>query len=166
MKVKDLMQKEVVSVPLDMSITELAHLLTARKISGAPVIDSDGRLVGVVSLVDVAVHVSQAEVNLPPVHYSERWWKDAGIDQESLYDGFRVQEFSSTVTVAGIMNPAVYQVGEEADILELLDLMLAAGIHRAIVTGDGHVAGIVTTTDLMGFLRGRLILEKAIGSYV
>ncbi|MBI3928216.1 MAG: CBS domain-containing protein [Armatimonadetes bacterium] len=160
-RVEDLMQKEVVCVPLEMSITELARLLTSRRISGAPVIDPDGKLVGVVSLVDVAIHVSQAEMDLTPVHYSGRWWKDGGIDQDSLFDGFMVQEFSSSTSVADIMTPAAYQIAEDAELLELVDLMLAGGIHRAIVTRGGQVVGIVTTTDLMRFLRGHLVSGQA-----
>ncbi len=55
------------------------------------------------------------------------------------------------------MTPAVYKVDADSELLELIDLMLAGGIHRAIVTQKGEVVGIITTTDLMRVLRTYLI---------
>jgi CBS domain-containing protein len=50
----DVMNPEVVAVDPDMTVRELATFLTDRQITGAPVVDAGGRLVGVVSETDIA----------------------------------------------------------------------------------------------------------------
>lgn len=50
----DLMSHDVIAVDPDMTVQELAAFLTDRQITGAPVIDPGGRLVGVVSETDIA----------------------------------------------------------------------------------------------------------------
>jgi predicted transcriptional regulator len=50
----DVMNTEVLTVRVDLTVRELAAFLTEKQISGAPVVDLDGRLVGVVSVTDVA----------------------------------------------------------------------------------------------------------------
>ena len=54
----DLMNPEVLTVRDDMTVRELAAFLIENEISGAPVADAEERLVGVVSLVDVAAVAS------------------------------------------------------------------------------------------------------------
>jgi predicted transcriptional regulator len=56
---KDVMNPKVLSVRDDMTLHELATFLTENEISGAPVLDDCGKLVGVVSLTDIAL--SEAE---------------------------------------------------------------------------------------------------------
>ena len=56
---KDVMNPRVLSVRDDMTLHELATFLTENEISGVPVLDSGGKLVGVVSLTDIAL--SEAE---------------------------------------------------------------------------------------------------------
>ena len=54
----DLMNPEVLTVHTDMTVRELASFLIDNEISGAPVADPEGRLVGVVSVVDIAAVTS------------------------------------------------------------------------------------------------------------
>jgi len=51
---KTLTNPEVLTVRVDLTVRELAAFLTEKQISGAPVVDGSGRLVGLVSLTDVA----------------------------------------------------------------------------------------------------------------
>ena len=50
---KDIMNPSVISVEEDLSVHELANFFTEKMISGAPVVNKDGKLVGVVSLSDI-----------------------------------------------------------------------------------------------------------------
>jgi acetoin utilization protein AcuB len=52
-KVKDIMTKNVITVPPEFTAEETAQVLLKNKISGAPVVDADGRLVGAITQVDI-----------------------------------------------------------------------------------------------------------------
>jgi len=54
LKARDIMNTDVLSVRDDMTVQELAGFLTEREILGAPVVDSEGEVVGVVSCTDIA----------------------------------------------------------------------------------------------------------------
>ena len=53
MPVKEIMTKNVVTVPLEMPVREVGNLLSERNVSGVPVVDDEGRVLGVVSELDV-----------------------------------------------------------------------------------------------------------------
>jgi predicted transcriptional regulator len=59
--VKDVMQREVLAVDADWPLDKLAGFLVDNSISGAPVTDEKGGLVGVVSLTDLVRHSSMTE---------------------------------------------------------------------------------------------------------
>ena len=65
--VREIMQTELVTVVPDMSVYDLSKLLTEENVSGAPVVDLDGEVLGVVSMTDV-VRLAAAESDLlvPP----------------------------------------------------------------------------------------------------
>lgn len=151
MKTKDIMSTQVVCVPVDMTVSELATTLTRKRITGAPVVDSEGKIVGVVSLSDLAAHTARAQGGIS-------WWKTEFADEE-LVQGFQIEDYSGESTVEAIMTPAVYQVDPDTPIHELVETMLSAQVHRLVVTRQGEIQGIVTTTNVMqAFLNH---LEKA-----
>src|SRR5439155_658084 len=53
MKIREIMSSEVVTVSTDASLKEVAEILAERRISGLPVVDDDGLVVGVVSEADI-----------------------------------------------------------------------------------------------------------------
>jgi predicted transcriptional regulator len=57
--VKDLMNPDIMTVPDDMSIDALARYLTEREISGAPVVDNQGHVIGVVSMTDIGRNMAE-----------------------------------------------------------------------------------------------------------
>ncbi len=148
-KLKDLMNRDLVTVPPDMPVSELAGLLSTRMISGAPVVDESGKVVGVVSLSDIAAFSASGRGGLQTdrdMYYSVPEMEDY------LVGFFTVDDFSPGATVCDIMTPAVYTLGQDATMLEAAEMMRAARIHRIIVTQEGLPQGIVTTMDLVGAL--------------
>jgi CBS domain-containing protein len=148
---KDVMTREVVVVPDDMSVNELAVTLMSSMISGAPVVDDSGALVGVVSATDIvrgdALRASEVRESSG---YYLRGWEDR-MDEEELR-AFRVVE-SEGLLVRDIMTPLIFSVSEDATIGEMADVMIKGRIHRLIVTRDDQVVGIVTTLDLLRSIR-------------
>lgn len=145
----DLMNPEVLTVHTDMTVRELASFLIDNEISGAPVADGEGRLVGVVSLADIAAAATgEDRSGEDGSGYFGRAWDDS-LDEEDVedlpLDGMRV---------ADIMTPQVFSVKEDATVSEIASLMLKGHLHRLLVTREDRAVGIITTSDLLGLLVG------------
>ncbi len=140
------MTSSVFCVTPDLSVEALAALLIDKGISGAPVVDDQGRPLGVVSKSDLvrARHENgeTAQVNA----------RDAAFRRGDLRSGFHVEELA-TATVADIMTPVAFSIGEDASALRAVALMARERVHRVLVVGsDGAVVGILSTLDLLGWL--------------
>lgn len=148
---RDVMSADLIKVRDDMTVAELAEFLVDNEISGAPVEDVEGRLVGVVSLSDVARSLTgrdEAVLAHPEPDFYLRDWEEK-FNAEDLA-GLRVAD--SEATVGEIMTPSIFAVDEETPVSRLAARMIDARIHRILVTRDHRVVGIVTTTDLLGLL--------------
>lgn len=140
LRAKDIMHREMITVPQDIDIWELARLFTQRGISGAPVVDAGGELLGVVSKTDIVRHLG--ELALSPS------------DSQDFY----VQQESDEPPAAGpatartLMSRDVIHADEETPLSELSRMMLSRRIHRIIITQGRKIRGIVTTMDLLKVL--------------
>lgn len=132
---KEIMSTKVTKVREDMLVSELTSLLLSKGYSGAPVVDRKGKLVGVVSLADIAAYALTLRASRYP--------------EEEVADGFIVEEFDLSTRVRDIMTPAVYRVEDTTPIQDVARLMLEGAIHRVIVVRQGKAVGILTTTDLV-----------------
>jgi len=150
---KDIMNPSVISVEEDLSVHELANFFTEKMISGAPVVNKDGKLVGVVSLSDI-------------VRNDERRMAIVNDKQESDYylsgwednlNGDEIQELhleeDDSLTVRNIMTPLIFKVKETELISAMSDIMIGGRIHRLLVTRDEKVVGIITTLDMLKAIR-------------
>jgi len=147
----DVMNPNVLMVQEDMTVEELARFLVESEISGAPVVDSTGRLVGVVSVTDLARSVAQgtdlAERPSPDFFVSE--W--GGTLRRDEIEELRFGE-ETEMRVRDIMTPAIYSVDAETPIPEVAETLINSHIHRLLVTSGERVVGIVTSSDLLGLL--------------
>lgn len=147
----DLMNPEILTVPEDMTVRELARYLIDHEITGAPVEDEAGRLVGVVSVVDIAAVASDSgdlSTDRSSPDFYVRGWEDT-VSTEEIRN-FRVD--NEDLQVGEIMTPTVYSVGEDASVSEVASMMLRGHLHRVLVTRDDRPVGIVSTSDLLGLL--------------
>jgi CBS domain-containing protein len=147
------MSANVLTVPPDMTVHELATFLTDNQISGAPVRDGSGRLLGMVSLTDIAEGEADGGrlfVDRSDPATSVHGWEDEATSEEmrDLHvggaDGF----------VRDIMTPAVYSVRHDTPVSEVARVMVSGRVHRLIVVRDRDVLGIVTSLDLLKLLTG------------
>ena len=148
----DLMSPEVLTVREDMSVAELAAFLMRHDITGAPVADAQGRLVGVVSVVDIADLVSdQDEIAVdrsePDFLYRGR---EATLSEDELED---LEIDDEDLVVGDIMTPEIHSVSPGSPVSDIAMKMLREHLHRVLVLdADDRCVGIVTTSDLLGLL--------------
>ncbi len=150
---KDIMNTNVISVGDDMTVHELANFFTEEMISGAPVMNKDGKLMGVVSVSDIIrnderraaiVHDKQES------HYYLHGWED-DLNEDEI-ENLHIEE-DDTLTVRDIMTPLIFKVPETESISSMADTMIGGRIHRLIVTKDDKAVGIITTLDLLKVIR-------------
>ncbi|MDZ7642258.1 MAG: CBS domain-containing protein [Desulfurivibrio sp.] len=140
---REIMSREIVSVPPEMPVEELASLLWEKRISGAPVVDGDGRLVGVVTesdLIDQAkkFHIPTAITILEAVIFLDRGKK---VEQEvSKMAGSRVKDICASEPVT--VNP-------ETPLDEVATIMAEKHLHTLPVLEEGKVVGVIGKTDII-----------------
>lgn len=142
LKAKDIMSREVVSIRPEATVEELARLLIQHKISGVPVLGSEGELVGIVTERDL---ISQNKrLHIPTVI--------------RLFDAYFVLGSGRTedeikkmvaVSVGEICTRKVITVGEETTLQEVATIMSEKNVHTLPVLRDGSVVGIIGKADLV-----------------
>lgn len=143
---RDLMTKEVVTVPPETPVASLARLLGERGISAAPVTDGEGRLLGVVTEADLLRRLAAAED--APVGWLRRLFSnmDRQAEQYARTHGAQARD---------VMTPDVVSVPPDAPAERCAHLMEKHGIKRLpVVDGDGRLRGVVSRADLL-----RAVLE-------
>ncbi|MEY4637079.1 MAG: hypothetical protein RJA55_2877 [Acidobacteriota bacterium] len=141
--VKELMTPDVMTVEDDMTTDALARYLTEHEISGAPVVDDQGHVIGVVSMADISRNLAESEAAL-----------GAGFDRDAVTDltledlGQRYVE-ERAFTVRDVMTPLIHQVPATASAAEAARLMIDHHVHRLIVTEGKEPVGILTSIDLL-----------------
>jgi CBS domain-containing protein len=143
------MTPKPITIAVDATLKEAILLLADRRISAAPVVDSAGRPVGVVSRADIVEHDREtvAYARQAPEYFSRGdLTRAAG---EALPAAFQVEKVDRT-RVCDVMTPAVFSVGPEAPVEEAIRYLVNLGVHRLfVVDGKGILVGVITTTDIV-----------------
>jgi predicted transcriptional regulator len=143
---KDLMNPHIMTVSEEMTTDELARYLTEREISGAPVVDSQGHLIGVVSMTDVGRNVAEQSDFISSS--GSNFYRDDAVDLTLEDFGQRYAE-ERAVTVRDVMTPVIHQVPVTASLAEAARIMVERHIHRLVVTQGKDPVGIITSMDLL-----------------
>lgn len=135
----DLMTRDLVCLPHEMSMKEAARLLLQDRISGAPVVDNKGQCIGVISAMDfVALTKKNGDKHRSCVGCTE--W-------EVVVEMLPEDEIAQFMTADPVM------VSPSTTICKLARQMVDAHIHRVIVVDAvNKPIGIVTSTDLLAAL--------------
>jgi CBS domain-containing protein len=137
----DVMTREPVCVMPSTTLRELIRTLSEHEISGAPVVDVEGRLVGVVSKTDLMRRCLDEADERTPAYLVEL----AGADEEE-------QEINPErlIVVEDFMSSEPVTATPDEPVAVLAERMAGARVHRLIVIGEGEVpVGVVTSLDLL-----------------
>jgi CBS domain-containing protein len=143
LRARDIMTAPVITAPPEATIRELVELMTARRISGVPIVSAAGELVGIVTEGDLLYKELAPRPEGPP-ELVQRFLPLPGIaaaaDRARKAEGVRAAE---------VMTSPVITVTEDATVHEIAGLMSRHGINRVPVVRDGRVVGIVSRNDVL-----------------
>src|SRR5215470_4140778 len=132
--VKEVMTTRVIWVKKDATFREMAVALRDHRVSAFPVIDEDGKVIGVVSEADM--------LN-----------KEALGDEPGLFGGIlhrRDQAKARGITAGDLMTTAVVAVRPDDTVERAARLMYDRGVKRLPVTDEsGHLVGIISRADVL-----------------
>ncbi|MFI9025220.1 CBS domain-containing protein [Streptomyces sp. NPDC053560] len=151
--VSDVMNRDVVTAEPAMVFKDIARLLAQHRISGAPVVDGDGKVLGVVSETDLMARQTVQDDERP-----RRF-------PHLTLDGARaVRAKSRATTVADLMTKPAITVGPRQSLVEAARVMARHHCNRLpVIDAEGRLMGIVTRGDLLGvFLRSDDDIRKEV----
>src|SRR5262245_27951649 len=140
MKAKDVMTQPVISVAANASMLDAIRIMLQHKISGLPVVDASGQLVGVVTEGDFLRRIETGTLRRRPR------WIEFFVGPGRLADEY-VQ--ASGRRVEEIMTPDVRTVTEDSSIEDIVQLMERHRIKPLPVLHGAKVVGIVTRQNLV-----------------
>ena len=143
LEVEDVMTRQVVTVKVSTPFKDVARLLAERRISAVPVLDNDGKLVGIVSEADLLRKEQYTEEAVPTR-------RRFGSRRERVSRAKAAGDFAGDV----MTTPAI-TIGPEATVVEAAKLMIEKSVKRLpVVDADKSLFGIVSRADLLWvFLR-------------
>lgn len=124
MRVAELMHTDVKTIVPDASIADLVQSLADARVSGLPVVTTDGRVIGVVSATDVLEAAAE---------------RDDARARTNLFD---------RTTVSDIMSPNPRVIEPDSDVREAAKHMLYADVRRLFVQDGGRLVGVISQTDI------------------
>jgi CBS domain-containing protein len=148
MKVKDVMNSNVVFCKPDDTVREAAKVLKVNNISGAPVLEGR-KLVGIISeadLLELLVIPEKGDLWLPsPFEVIEVPIREL----LSWEDTKKMLSDVGSTKVEEMMTKDVHTISSEASVEEASELMIRYRINRLPVMENSHVVGIVTRGDII-----------------
>jgi len=149
LKARDIMTTEVISIGPEASVTQVAALLDTHRISGLPVVDREGRLLGVITQSDL---VQQArDLELPPAISL----MDLRIFLETPSHFQRRLEKMLGGTVRQVMTAKPITISPETPVSEVAALMARKKVHTLPVMKGEKLVGIIGKIDLIRALGTR-----------
>jgi len=164
---KDLMSEKVVCVHPDTPIHTLIKILIKNHINGAPVVNKDGKLVGVVSKTDIVEYDEKTSKKRVPSSKKSFYSDTNGKLKKALAKISKAKSFGKAV-VQDIMTSHVITAQADDTIDRLAKIMHDKKIHRIIIQDKEQVIGVVSTLDIlnavstMGYGSSSFVTEEAI----
>lgn len=141
--VRDIMQARVVTVSPTTTVRELAATLAEHKISGVPVVDKQGAVVGMVSEADVILQ--DADFHFP--YYIQFLESIIYLQSMAKFE----ERFRKTfgTKVSEVMSKEVVEIAPDASVYDAATMMADNKVNRLPVVDDEKLVGIVTRGDIV-----------------
>jgi CBS domain-containing protein len=148
-RVGDVMEKDPVSVTADTKVEDVLVALRNHELPGVPVVDDEGRCVGIVTEADLIIPDPDGDLHLP--HYIELFGGIVFLEPLRHFEGRLRKAFAAKASDMMTADPDV--VGPETTAQEAARKVHVTGHNRLpVVEEDGRLVGVVTRFELLGAL--------------
>ncbi len=148
---RDVMQTYLISVNPETPLLEVHRLFVDEEINGAPVVDETGRLLGVISSVDLLRAVEEEhDAASSESSYLQDFMEISGPDWQDESNNFQAR--LGERTVADAMTRGGITVSPEAPVHEVAATLRKHRIHRVFVVDGEQLSGVISTFDLVALL--------------
>lgn len=155
LQVADFMTSPCISIRPETTVEEAIELLVTKGISGVPVTDDDGQVLGVISGFDIISldkspgHIDRSDGLFPKLGSCETY----GGDKKQMWKDFielkEIAEFANSNTVGAIMHKA-YTIGVNATIVQASSIVVEKKVHRlSVLDESGKLVGVLSRGDIM-----------------
>jgi CBS domain-containing protein len=146
--IREIMDSDPATVGPESSVEDVVRILREHELPGVPVVDGDGRLVGIVTEADLVLPDDQGDLHIP--HYVNLFGGTVFLEPLSRFEERLRKAFASNA--GDMMTRDVRSVGPDTTVREAARLIHETGHNRLPVIEDGRLAGVVTRVDVLGAL--------------
>jgi CBS domain-containing protein len=139
----DIMRRELIALRAQDSLAEAERTLVDAQVGGAPVVDEQGKPIGVVSVRDMARHRTE-DAELPE-------GTDAGVFDDTSDDDEDVEfgRRESGACVEDVMTSTIVSVRPITPLVDVAKRMVEAKVHRVLVVDGDQLLGLLSSMDML-----------------
>jgi CBS domain-containing protein len=146
--VREIMDSNPETVHPDTSVEDVVATLRENELPGVPVVDDDGRCVGIVTEADLVLPDNDGDLHIP--HYINLFGGTVFLEPLSRFEGRLRKAFASTAKDMMTSDPDT--VRPETSVNEAARRIHRTGHNRLPVVDGGRLVGVVTRVDVLGAL--------------
>lgn len=152
----EIMTPSIKAVPQNWTMDRLARFLTDNEITGSPVTDDNGDIVGIATLKDI----TEFRWNASRSDTGPRLTPEEEIEARRLRMAIFEEMGKVPVEVRDIMTPIVLSVDEQTPVRDIANIMMREHLHRIFVTSDSKITGIITTYDMLKLISDKELTQR------
>ena len=146
--IREIMDSTPATVTPDASVEEVVATLRQHQLPGLPVVDPDGRCVGIVTEADLVLPDDEGDLHIP--HYVNLFGGTVFLEPLGRFEERLRKAFAATA--ADMMTRDPDTVAPDTTVREAARLIHETGHNRLPVVEDGRLVGVVTRLDVLGAL--------------
>src|SRR5215210_835484 len=146
--VREIMDTDPVTVTPESPVEQVVGALRENELPGLPVVDGDGRCVGIVTEADLVLPDDEGDLHIP--HYINLFGGTVFLEPLSRFEGRLRKAFASKAE--DMMTATPETVAPDTSVREAARIIHESGHNRLPVVEDGRLVGVVTRLDVLGAL--------------
>jgi CBS domain-containing protein len=146
--VREIMDGSPATVSTDTPVDEVVNTLRTHELPGVPVVDSEGRCVGIVTEADLVLPDDEGDLHIP--HYINLFGGTVFLEPLGRFEERLRKAFASTAEDMMTRDPQT--VSPDTTVREAARIIHDSGHNRLPVVEEGRLVGVVTRVDVLGAL--------------